>query len=688
MVGTMAGMLRRHKFWLPAALLAAAIALVAPRAVQAADEELPGRVARISEFAGELYLAPEDRASDWSPVTINYPVSTGDNLWVGLDGRAEVDFGGGQFRMSGETNVHVTRLDDRTFGLFVAQGRVNVRLRVLEQGDVARIDTPNTQITLTRPGVYRIDVAADRPQTTLVVREGEALAQVSNGLQQVLPGQTALVSGTDSVYADVRNGFAQDGFDTWSADRDRRYERNRSTAYVSRQMVGYSDLDEYGAWQQYPEYGAVWFPNGVANDWAPYRDGYWTSVGAYGPTWVDYAPWGYAPFHYGRWAYIGGRWGWCPGAYVARPYWAPALVGWYGGARWGVSLAAGGPVYGWVPLGWGEPYRPAWNNNCGSRCWNNYNRPYAVTVNTAERSNAPPTRYINAGVPGAASAVSGATFTGRRPVNANLVTVNSAAVTSAPILATAPAVAMPKPGQIPGVRPGQGGTPPPASQFYATTRPAPLPAGGSAPTAVGGSTRIAPSANSQAPMTARPAPTAVRPSPSYAPAAPAPYVAPSTGVTAVPPPASARPAPQATIGTPAPNVYVAPPGNSRPVPQSAPPAQYQNPSAAPTQNSRVANPPARQEYRPVPQTPTPQQGAISPSFPSAGANRAGPAFHAAPPPQAAAPAAAAPAPRVGPGVVAVPPPASPPASARGADNNNDAGNKRPAREAATAPKER
>jgi hypothetical protein len=39
----------------------------------------------------------------------------------------------------------MARLDDRTVALFVAQGRAIVRLRVLEPGEVARVDTPNTQ---------------------------------------------------------------------------------------------------------------------------------------------------------------------------------------------------------------------------------------------------------------------------------------------------------------------------------------------------------------------------------------------------------------------------------------------------------------------------------------------------------------------------------------------------------------
>ena len=79
---------------------------------------------------------------------------------VERDGRAEVDYGGGQFRLAGDTNLHVARLDDRQLALFVAQGRVIVRVRVLDPGDSVRIDTPNTQVALVRPGLYRIDVAS------------------------------------------------------------------------------------------------------------------------------------------------------------------------------------------------------------------------------------------------------------------------------------------------------------------------------------------------------------------------------------------------------------------------------------------------------------------------------------------------------------------------------------------------
>ena len=76
--------MRQAAVWL-AALLFAAAPFVAH-----ADDELPGRVARIAEFAGQLYLSPQESPTVWESIGINYPITSGANLWVSGDGRAEV----------------------------------------------------------------------------------------------------------------------------------------------------------------------------------------------------------------------------------------------------------------------------------------------------------------------------------------------------------------------------------------------------------------------------------------------------------------------------------------------------------------------------------------------------------------------------------------------------------------------
>src|SRR6266849_2280277 len=97
-----------------------------------------------------------------------------------------------------------------------------------------------------------------------------------------------------------------------------------------------SGLDRYGRWEETPEYGWVWQPTQVGSRWQPYWDGRWMWTTA-GWTWVTDEPWGWATYHYGRWAMLDGvGWIWLPGR-----VWGPAWVAW----RWGGGYA------GWCPLG-------------------------------------------------------------------------------------------------------------------------------------------------------------------------------------------------------------------------------------------------------------------------------------------------------------------------------------------------
>jgi hypothetical protein len=638
---TMAGreaVLESTRRMLSRALLFIALLLLASVA-WADEDELPDRVGRVASVAGQLYLSPEDRASDWAPIGLNYPVTSGDNLWVSGDGQAEVDYGAGQFRIAGDTSVHVSRLDDRQLALFVAQGRLIVRLRFLDAGESVQIDTPITQVQLHRVGLYRIDVAPDGQATSLMVREGEANVWLGGAAQQALPGQTVSVSSANPALVDVSNGVGVDEFDTWSAERDRRYEGTRSTPYVSRQMIGASDLDYFGQWESYPEYGAVWFPNAVDDNWAPYRDGYWTTVGAWGLTWVDAAPWGYAPFHYGRWARIRGRWGWCPGTHAVRPAWAPALVGWYGGPSWSHSQRLGRPVYGWVPLAWGEPYHPSWSN-CSNRCWTRHNRPYAVDVR--QRPPAPPHNYANLSQPNAGTVVTGANLVRSKPLPMNAVLPVDVAV-KVPVLAAAPQPVRTS-GFVAPARPG--GWPVPAStiarqkplpvntgaSFETRVKPAPViggrPAPGAAPRIEG---RIAPAPAPRVEGRIAPAP-APRVEGRIAPA-PAPNAPDTAGrVTSVPP---ARYDGTAPRPRPAPVMPVGPEtnqagGRSVAVPTPQPPAAVAPAERAPAERApmdraRMGAPlPAQKYINPAPAvapahaavpgvaTPAPQTAPVAP----------------------------------------------------------------------------
>ena len=165
---------------------------------------------------------------------------------------------------------------------------------------------------------------------------------------RVVAGQSARFSGTDQLNYDIAQMPRADDFDNFAFERDHREDGAESANYVSPEMTGYEDLDDYGHWQYVGGYGTVWVPANVASDWAPYRNGHWAYIDPWGWTWVEDEPWGFAPFHYGRWAYAGNRWCWVPGPVAVRPVYAPALVAFVGGT----GIAIGGwSRRGLVPAG-------------------------------------------------------------------------------------------------------------------------------------------------------------------------------------------------------------------------------------------------------------------------------------------------------------------------------------------------
>ncbi|MGJ8635141.1 MAG: DUF6600 domain-containing protein, partial [Luteolibacter sp.] len=86
----------------------------------------------------------------------------------------------------------------------------------------------------------------------------------------------------------------------------------------------YQSLGEYGSWFQTETYGYAFQPS-IARDasWRPYTRGRWAFT-EQGWTWVSTEPFGWACYHYGRWALLDRvGWVWVPG-----DEWAPAWVTW------------------------------------------------------------------------------------------------------------------------------------------------------------------------------------------------------------------------------------------------------------------------------------------------------------------------------------------------------------------------
>src|SRR5215475_3619777 len=341
--------------------------------VAKADEgDPPTRVARISYADGPVSFQPGGQG-DWGTAQQNGTVTIGDKIWADKDARVELQAGQASVHVASMTALSFLNLDDNTIQMRIAEGSINFRVRELREGEVYEVDTPNLAFTVREAGAFRIDVSEDGESTRVTVIRGEGEVSAGGQTYPIKPGERGEFNGAQDVRYSISPAPSPDSFDKWAQGRDLKEDNSVSARYVSRDTVGYSDLDDYGTWDEVPDYGHVWYPSVVDAGWAPYSYGYWSWVGPWGWTWVDYAPWGYAPFHYGRWAFIGGRWGWCPGPYYARPYWGPAFVGFYGGGGWGVGFGFGGGV-GWFPLGWGEPFHPWYHHSFGyARNINIYN---------------------------------------------------------------------------------------------------------------------------------------------------------------------------------------------------------------------------------------------------------------------------------------------------------------------------
>jgi len=425
-------------FW----ILFAGIALLGATAAAQDEDDPPGRVARMNFSQGSVSFQPGGEG-DWVSAVPNRPLTTGDNLWTDRNSRAELHVGSTSVRMGPETSLTFLQLDDRTAQFRLSEGSMILRVRHLDDDDLVEVDTPNAAFSVLKNGEYRIDVDRDGNETYITAWHGRGEVTGGGSSYVVVGGQRSRFFGTDSLNYDIADIPRSDDFDDWAFDRDGREDRADASNYVSQEMTGYEDLDDYGRWRYVSDYGPVWIPASIPVGWAPYRYGHWVWIRPWGWTWVDDEPWGFAPFHYGRWAYVENGWCWVPGPVVVRPVYAPALVVFVGDqGRFG-----GGPGVGWFPLAPGEVFVPAYrvsptyvnrvnvtntvvNVTKVTNVYNTY-----ITKNT---TNITQINYINRRAPNAVTAVSRDTFINARPVAKNIVRVFDRDVAEAPLTHAAP----------------------------------------------------------------------------------------------------------------------------------------------------------------------------------------------------------------------------------------------------------
>ena len=395
----------------------------------------PARVARLSYSRGSVSFQPAGD-SEWGDAVPNLPIITGDNLWAGENSRAEVRIGSKAIRLDHDTGISFLTITDHRIQLRLMQGSLIVHIRHLGNEDL-EVDTPNLAFSPQTAGEYRIDVNQEGTETVITTLQGEGEATGPWEPHPVLSGQQARFSANAAIDVDAGEISSTDEFADWASERDRREDDVESANYVSREMTGYEDLDEYGEWSNVTGYGVVWVPLVVPAGWVPYRFGHWVCVQPWGWTWVDDSPWGFAPFHYGRWAWVDGHWCWVPGPIVAQPVYAPALV-----------VFLGGPGVSWLPLAPGEVFIPQYRTSPGYVHSLNMSNTM-VSLATVDKvhsrysrgSSTPASQitYLNQQVANAVTAVSHDAFVSGRPVARGVMNVPQKRADASGALPTVPA---------------------------------------------------------------------------------------------------------------------------------------------------------------------------------------------------------------------------------------------------------
>jgi hypothetical protein len=411
-----------------------------PQPDQAQEPDPPSVVARISLLIGNVSIEPAS-VNQFTAADQNYPLTTGDRIYADTGANAELETDKLAVRLGQATDLTVTAMTDTLAQLGLAQGSVHLRSFSLDGAQTVELDTPNVAVTVTQVGDVRVDVDAASDTTTVTVVSGQVQVD-GNGLQQTLQqGQRVRLGGSDPVSAQWLYAAAPDGLDSFSANRDGVYESAvaSESQYVNPGTIGSEDLSANGEWQNDSEDGPVWYPTGVAVDWAPYSCGRWAWIAPWGWTWVGCERWGFAPFHYGRWNRFGRRWGWIPGPPVVHPIYSPGLVVFVGGAGFRVG---GIGVTAWFPLGPHEPYVPWYH---ASTVYENrinvsgiYNRNVAqVRMNYNRRgsavfADAPDRAYVNRQV--ATTAIPETNFAAGRPVASSMLRLSGPQMESAQVL--------------------------------------------------------------------------------------------------------------------------------------------------------------------------------------------------------------------------------------------------------------
>jgi len=421
----------RMKFWphgtliiIAGAIIAAVAALLFTRYERTASAKEMPQAARIERVDGQVGLnrsLDQSQNAQWVEATANTPISVGDRVITRDKSRTDIAFTGRNFAtLQANTSLDVLELSNQKNQLALREGSALFDVGSLPSGELFEVATPCGAVDVKQAGLYQVAID-DQGNAVANTLNGVAEVVRQNGSSEIQKGESLTLScqnGQDAVLSRIDRGQAgalvdsyyryrypkrYDGryvnYDTYLADPYYYdpYNRDLSYHYVSEYIPGVEDLDDYGNWQYVSNYGYAWHPY-AETAWSPYQSGYWAMDYPFGLTWVSNEPWGYAPYHYGRWTYTSDQWFWVPETVSTYPAYSPALV---------AFIPVSQSTVAWVALGPGDPYTPFYYDP-------NWQAVYLNRTPVIQE------RIVNLNVPGAVNVVQVQDFT--RSIDPRVIT--------------------------------------------------------------------------------------------------------------------------------------------------------------------------------------------------------------------------------------------------------------------------
>lgn len=388
------------------AIAAAGVLLIVRPGMNKSDNTVQASVipfaARLDKMDGDVGIARQtdtqqgDSYQGWTKATVNAPISLGDRIYSSAGSKAAISINRNNYiRLNSNTSLDVISLSQGNTQLALREGACVFDVGELDSGETYEIATPNGAVDFTQPGLYQVGIN-DGGDTVVSVLNGACQIAGLAGSGEISKGQLITLAAAEAAdafvsdlspevaapivddyysyrYRDDYDGRYSD-YNAYESDPNyyhQSYRQSASYQYIPEdaEIAGVEDLDDYGDWQDVPNYGQCWRPRSTSADWAPYRDGYWSEDHTLGLTWVSNERWGWAPYHYGRWAHVNQQWFWVPAEITRHATYAPALV---------AFIAPRADTVGWVPLGPGDAYVPRYYDR-------NYQPRYAGSRSDIDR---------------------------------------------------------------------------------------------------------------------------------------------------------------------------------------------------------------------------------------------------------------------------------------------------------------